>query len=74
MVNFQKHQKLKLKVAEIHSWTKRLFEVLPSRAGSELTSKYYTKLERLARDKRSSLFGLFVIDEEEKELHYVDTW
>jgi hypothetical protein len=34
--------------------------MLPSCVGFDLTSKYWTGLERLARYKRSSLVGLFV--------------
>jgi hypothetical protein len=34
--------------------------MLPCSVGSGLTSKYWTRLERLARYKRSSSVGLFV--------------
>ncbi len=33
---------------------------------SGLTLKYWTSLERLGKDKHSSLYGLFVRDEEKK--------
>jgi hypothetical protein len=35
---------------------------VPYRVGSGLTCKYKTKLERLAKDKHFSLFGLFIDD------------
>ncbi len=37
-------------------------------AGTALTHNSYTKLERLARNKRSSLFDLVVSDEESDKL------
>jgi hypothetical protein len=39
-----------------------------SKGGSGLTYNYFTKLDRLARDKRSSLFGLAVISVSHKTL------
>jgi hypothetical protein len=36
------------------------FQVLPSRVGSRLTHKHRTRLERLARDKHSSLLQTFL--------------
>ena len=38
-----------------------------------LTHKYKTRLERLAMDKRSSLFGL-IFSDEEKKFYDIDTW
>ncbi len=36
------------------------------RLPSGLTRKHFTKMERLARDKHSSLFGTFVVNKAEK--------
>jgi len=40
--------------------------------GSSLTRKHYARLERLARGKCSSLFGL-VVSSEEKKFYNIDT-
>ncbi len=47
----------------------------PSTPGwaSGLTRKYKTGLEKLAKDKYTSLFGLAVSDEE-KRFYIIDTW
>ncbi len=46
------------------------FKAHPFREGSCLTLKNWIRLERLSRDKHSSLFDLFVSDKEKKVLQY----
>jgi hypothetical protein len=46
--------------------------VLPSRISSYLTSKKQTRLERIAKENYSSLFCLFIIDEE-KKFHNIES-
>jgi len=55
--------------------TGRLWPYLQSftQVGSGLTCKHLTGLERLSKDKPSSLLGL-IINDKGKKFYYIDIW